>query len=72
MACRWNPRGFGFIRPDEGGDDLFCHASSIQDGDALTEGMPVQFVKSYDAQKQKDRAIEVTGGHHTGGGGGAP
>ena len=38
-------KGFGFIAPDEGGDDLFVHRSNIKtDGFAtLQEGQKVQF-----------------------------
>ena len=33
---------FGFIVPDEGGKDLFVHASGIKSGQ-LTDGVKVQF-----------------------------
>ena len=41
-------KGFGFITPDEGGEDLFVHHSEIKvDGYAtLDEGQKVQFVVS--------------------------
>ena len=64
VALRWNSRGFGFIKPDgdETGEDLFCHYSSIDDGNCLKEGDKVWFVKQYDDRKGKYRAEQVTGG----------
>ena len=73
IAKRWNEKGFGFIAPDEGGDDLFCHFSQIEDGNALREGSVVHFVKQFDESKGKDRAVQVVGGiqeDRRGGGGG--
>ena len=61
-AVSWSDRGFGFIKPDDGGADLFCHASAITDGNALEEGKPVSYIKSYDDRRGKERADQVTGG----------
>ena len=39
IALRWNmEKGFGFIKPDTGGEDLFCHFSCVEGGNALKEG----------------------------------
>ena len=35
-------KGFGFIVPTEGGDDIFVHCSAI-DGDKLLEGQTVNY-----------------------------
>jgi len=61
IAQRWNEKGFGFIKPDDGGEDLFCHYSNIVDGNALEQGAAVEFVKVYDERKGKDRAEEMQG-----------
>ncbi|MED6221021.1 hypothetical protein PIB30_050490 [Stylosanthes scabra] len=71
-------KGFGFIAPDDGGEDLFVHHSAIRsDGyRTLSEGQPVEFVVDYgDAGRTK--AVDVSsmarsrpfGGGFRGGGG---
>jgi cold shock CspA family protein len=58
----WNTeKGFGFILPSDGGKDIFCHYSSIEDGSALDKGSIVQFVKAI-SKKGKFEARDVTGG----------
>ena len=46
-TVKWfNPtKGFGFIRQDDGGDDVFCHQSAIQASGfrTLAEGQRVEF-----------------------------
>ena len=41
-------KGFGFISPEAGGDDLFAHFSEIQGNGfkTLAEGQKVRFVRS--------------------------
>lgn len=70
----WTAKGFGFISPDDGSDDLFCHFSAIADGNALSDGAVVHFSKGFDERRGNDRAEEVLGGfqeeRYGGGGGG--
>lgn len=46
-TVKWfnDAKGFGFITPDEGGDDLFAHFSEIQSSGfkSLQEGQKVSF-----------------------------
>jgi len=58
----WNHRGFGFIVPNDGSEDVFCHFNSITDGNCLTEGSKVSFNRVKDPVKGKFKAEDVTGG----------
>eukprot|EP00897_Mesotaenium_endlicherianum_P000919 jgi/Mesen1/10828/ME000093S10349 len=55
-------KGFGFITPDDGGEDLFVHQTSIhaEGFRSLREGEPVEFnVEASDDGRTK--ALDVTG-----------
>mmetsp|Transcript_36644 Transcript_36644/g.83399 ORF Transcript_36644/g.83399 Transcript_36644/m.83399 type:complete len:132 (-) Transcript_36644:22-417(-) len=75
VVKNWNEeKGFGFIGPDDGSEDVFCHTSSLTGGaKGLGKGDKVRFNQEFDDRKGKMRAqnvsLESGGG---GGGGGLP
>jgi CspA family cold shock protein len=54
-------RGFGFIKPDDGGADIFFHHSSLAEGgfDGLQEGQAVEFDTGRDPRSDRPRATNV-------------
>ena len=52
-------KGFGFITSDNGGPDVFVHASGIADGGTLRENDKVEFEVQMDKKKMKDSAVNV-------------
>eukprot|EP00931_Biecheleriopsis_adriatica_P018556 TRINITY_DN1296_c0_g1_i2.p1 TRINITY_DN1296_c0_g1~~TRINITY_DN1296_c0_g1_i2.p1 ORF type:complete len:222 (-),score=35.45 TRINITY_DN1296_c0_g1_i2:246-839(-) len=71
-VCKnWNEeKGFGFIGPDDGDEDLFCHKSVLQGCKGLGKGDKVRFDAEYDDRKGKMRAVNVSTEGGGGGGGG--
>ncbi|XP_022762279.1 glycine-rich protein 2-like [Durio zibethinus] len=54
-------KGFGFITPDEGGEDLFVHQSSIRSEGfrSLADGEEVEFV--IESSEGRTKAVDVSG-----------
>ena len=52
---------FGFIKPNDGGGELFCDIKGLRHGNgSVADGDSVKFKRCYDYQKKKDYAVEVT------------
>ncbi len=50
---------FGFIKPDDGGNDVFVHVSAVPGQQPLQQGMRVGFDITSDRKTGKDRAANV-------------
>jgi len=62
--CKWfnSKKGFGFITPKDGGDDVFVHQTAIhaQGFRSLAEKEPVEYETTID-EKGRVKAVNVTG-----------
>merc|ERR1711948_76697 len=57
----WNlEKHFGFIKPDDDGEDLFCHVSALvhKEG-SVGQGDRVSYTKEFNTVKQKHLAMNV-------------
>lgn len=54
-------KGFGFIAPEGGGNDVFVHVSELQRSglDGLNEGDRVTFETKMDPKKGKPNAVDI-------------
>lgn len=64
-TVKWfsEPKGFGFIESDDGGDDLFVHFSSIE-GEGfkvLSEGQKVEFDVAQGRKGLEAKSVSVIG-----------
>merc|ERR1712226_1083787 len=63
-------KGFGFITPDDGGDDLFIHIKQCNGAESLSEGDKVSYDAEWNDRKGKMAAANCTVTSGGGGGGG--
>ena len=54
-------KGFGFIQPDDGGNDVFVHISAVERAgwSNLAEGQKVSFEVKVDPRKGKSSAEDL-------------
>jgi len=52
-------KGFGFIAPDGGGDDVFFHVSALREGDEIARDTAVKFEIGKDEKSGKTKALSV-------------
>jgi len=52
-------KGFGFITPDDGGQDIFVHVSGVISGGPLRDGSKVTYDLGQDRKTGKSKAENV-------------
>jgi cold shock protein len=52
-------KGFGFIKPDDGGGDVFFHVSALREGDEIARDKTVSFEVGVDKKSGKTKAVSV-------------
>ena len=57
-------KGYGFIAPQDGGRDVFVHASAVERSDlnSLVEGQTIAFEVERDRRTGKDSAVNLRAG----------
>ena len=59
-TVKWfnSTKGYGFIKPDQGGPDVFVHISAVERAgmSSLNEGQKVEYEERMDARRGKSSA----------------
>jgi CspA family cold shock protein len=65
-TVKWfNPtKGYGFIQPNDGGKDVFVHASAVEAAGmgSLNEGQTVSYELERDRRSGKESAVQLKSG----------
>eukprot|EP00747_Dinoflagellata_sp_TGD_P003813 gnl/TRDRNA2_/TRDRNA2_109867_c0_seq1.p1 gnl/TRDRNA2_/TRDRNA2_109867_c0~~gnl/TRDRNA2_/TRDRNA2_109867_c0_seq1.p1 ORF type:complete len:296 (+),score=58.26 gnl/TRDRNA2_/TRDRNA2_109867_c0_seq1:109-888(+) len=63
VVSSWDAmKGFGFIQPNDGGEDIFCHISAIEDeeyADDVQTGDQVTYMRRFSNRSGKFSAVDV-------------
>jgi CspA family cold shock protein len=75
-TVKWfnSTKGFGFIQPEDGGEDVFVHISAVERAglNGLQEGERVSYRAEPNPRTGKMSVVKLEGGEGGGGGGGRP
>ncbi|CAE7570106.1 cspA [Symbiodinium natans] len=61
VKCWFEDRGFGFITPEGGAEDVFVHKSVLKDGQSLIVDSSVMFDLTYDPDRRRFQATRCFG-----------